>query len=122
MKSNVIKVVSNGDMSANIVSDAMPLDQIYGFAVQAVYSGSPVGSIKLQASCDPFPLKSNVANGGPYVVQNWDDIVDSSIALPVANNIVTWNVNLAFYRFVRVVYTFTSGTGTLNVNLSVKGA
>lgn len=121
MKCNVIETVVNGDMSANIVSDPISLDQIFGFAVQAVYTGSPVGVIKLQATCDAPNRNLQISDPQAVSLVNWDDIASSSAAVPYANNILTWNVDRVYYRFFRLVYEATSGSGVLNVVTCVKG-
>lgn len=105
-------IIVNGDMSANISSEAILLDQIYGFAMQAVYSGSPVGTLKIQVSCDITNDRSNVVN--------WDDLAGSSVAIS-ASGITTYNVDAQFYKWIRIVYVFTSGTGALNVAYNSKG-
>ena len=103
-------LLTSGDMSGNITSDKFPLNQVYGYSIAAIYTGSPVGSLKLQGSNDP-----DSAN-----VTNWDDIDDSAQAVSGAG-IGMWNYNGAFYLWVRVVYTFTSGSGLLNLIVNSKG-
>lgn len=94
------KIITNGDMSAD-VSATQQLNQAFGYSVQAVWTGSPVGTIKLQASID------NVT----YI-----DVANSSQAVSGAGDYF-WNVFLVEYPWMKAVYTFSSGTGTLNVQL-----
>lgn len=109
---DAIKVVSAGDMStSSINSTAVDLDAYIGFSCQAVFSGSPVGTLKLQISDD---ILSDCAS-----VTNWSDYTNSSYSLSAAGN-YSWNVAQAFYRCMRVVYTKSSGTGTLNVTCGKK--
>lgn len=103
-------------------SNPIRLDQIYGFAVQAVWTGTPTGTFKLQASCDTPPNQSQVANGGPDPITHWDDIANSSYAVGGSAGSYTWNFNGSFYNYMRLVYTNASGTGTVTANLCVKGA
>lgn len=124
MKSNTItmNISGSGAMTGTttIVSDPVPLEQIYGFAVQAIYTGTPVGTFSLQASSDAPARTPQTSNGGPDTVTNWATIVGSTQAISGAGNFM-WNVSGGFYRYVRLVYTNTSGTGTLTAELSVKG-
>ncbi len=119
MKSNVISLVSAGAMTGatTINSSAIPLEQIYGYAIQAVWTGTPNGTIKLQASCD-VPAQTPTTAGVPT---NWTDIADTSTSIAGTSGNQLWNVNGCFYRYVRLTYTNTSSTGSLSALMSVKG-
>lgn len=121
MKSNSITMMTGGVMTgtSTIVSDAIPLDQIIAFAIQAVYTGTPVGTIKLQASCDA-PERTNQTSNGTSTPMNWTDVIDSPYAVSGAGTFM-WNVTTSGYRFVRVVYTNTSGIGVLGALMCAKG-
>lgn len=122
MKSNTITLITNGAMlNTNVIaSDPIPLDQIWGYAVQAVWTGTPTGTLKLQASCDA-PLFTNQTSSGLSAVTNWVDITDSPTSLIGAPGNYMWNTLEASYRFVRLVYTNISGSGVLNAVICVKG-
>jgi hypothetical protein len=105
-------IVDAESVAITFESDAVLLDQIYGFSFHAIISGSPNGSIKLQASNDP------VRNGDD--VANWIDVANSSQSVTVAGQFF-WNVDASFYKWVRVVYTAVSGSGSCTVNYSAKG-
>lgn len=112
--------LTNVLMNTNITSEALPLPNIYGFAIQAVYTGTPGGTLKLQASVDAFKYASDV---NPQVPVNWVDIADSSFIIDSAG-IYVWNFTGSFYTFVRLVYTDSSGgtsTARLTATLNVKG-
>jgi hypothetical protein len=113
-------IISNQTMNTTINSPAIPLPNIYGFAIQAVYTGVPTGTLKLQASVDAFKYANDAQ---PQVPVNWVDIADS--AFPVSSaGIYTWNYNGAFYTFVRLVYTDASGgasTAKLTATINLKG-
>lgn len=107
------QIVTNGDMSlASIESEAVLLDQIIGYAVQCVCTGSPVGTLKLQVSCDLTDDKTRIVN--------WDDLDSSSTAISAAG-ITTYNVDMQYYKWFRLVYTRTSGSGVLNAVYNAKG-
>lgn len=99
-------VITAGDMSAaSINSLGFSLDQYTSFSCQAVWTGSPVGTLKIQVSGDIV--------ADCTLPTNWVDYTNSSYAVSAAGNLL-WNSGQANYRCVRVVYTKTSGTGTIN--------
>lgn len=108
-----VKLVTDGDMSADITSSTQQLDQAFGYSIQAVYStsGALGGVLKLQASVD----HQEVPFGLP-VTGNWVDVSSSSVTLTGSGSFV-WNVTDVMYPWVRVVYTHAGGdSGTLNVH------
>jgi len=107
-------IVSAGDMSADITGDTVFIGHIYGFAVQAVWTGTPQGTIKVQGSCD-----LGRAEDDPTGVSHWDDI--STQAAGGAAGTKLFNLDAQHYRWVRVVYTKSSSTGTLNARINLKG-
>jgi hypothetical protein len=120
MRESNSTLVTNTVMNANIISPAVELVNIYGFAVQAVYTGTPTGTLKLQASNDAF---KDVNAGIRQVPVNWTDIADSSFPI-TSSGVYIWNFNGCFYSFVRLVYTDASGgtsTAVLNANIQIKG-
>lgn len=69
------------------------------------WTGTPTGTIVLQASADGL---------------TWINI--STMAAPAGSASAGFNEQKAIgYAFCRVAYTFTSGAGTLTVNYSGKG-
>lgn len=123
MKSNVIILFNGASMTGTVTLNSNPIriDQIYGFAVQAEWTGTPTGAFKLQASCDSPPNGSQVSNGGPDTVTNWTDIANSSYSISGSAGNYMWNFTGSFYNYVRLVYTNTSGSGSLKANLCLKG-
>ncbi len=107
-------------MNATINSIAQQTYQVFGYAIQVVFTGTPTGNFKLQASNDPY-----VSN--PTSLQlptNWTDVADSTFTVTAAGNVM-WNVENPMYNWVRVVYTDTSsGASTAiitNADVNVKG-
>lgn len=108
------------DLGASSNLRPLWLGHICNYAIQLVFTGSPVGAFKLQCSNDP-----GMPDGGStpqaLSVTNWTDISGSSQSISAAGNIV-WNVENAGYTWVRVAYTFTSGIGSLSsARANVKG-
>ena len=114
---NVTNIIPAGTvLNANLNSEQMPLYNIYGYSIQAVYTGTPTGTFKLQASSDP------VYPASPSVVTNWTDIADSSVAVTAAGD-TTWNVYNVMYNFVRLVYVDGSaGASTAVLTISTFNA
>lgn len=106
----------NGDMSGNLTSPEIQLNQVYGWSAQFVFTGSPVGTLKVQVSDDP----SYVAEGTTPVPTHWTDLANSSQSISAAGDI-TYNANIAFYNWIRFQYVFTSGTGTISGRCNLKG-
>lgn len=118
MKFVPCQIVTNGNMASTINSLGVDLNQIPLFSIQAVFTGSPVGTLKLQISND---IVNPISTGQQAAeVVNWTDYTGSSTAVSGAGNFV-WNCLESGYRWVRLVYTPASGTGTLNATLSGKG-
>lgn len=106
------KIITAADMSSSFESAPILLDQIYGFSFQAIFTGSPNGTFKLQSSNDEGRLADSVTN--------WTDVADSSQVISSAGDI-TWNFDGCFFKWVKVVYTFSAGTGSCDVTYASKG-
>jgi hypothetical protein len=97
-------IPSSTVMNTTINSAPIPLLQTWGYAIQVVFTGTPTGTFKLQASCDPIP-QARVQVQTPV---NWTDIANSSNMVTAAGNYM-WNVFDIAYNYVRVVYNDGSG-------------
>ena len=100
-------LVVNGNMSANIVSVAIPLQQAFMCGIQAVYTGAPVGSLFLTVSNDGITYSKYNSSDNPQ-------------AITAAGNYY-WIIPATPFNFLKLNYTVTSGTGTLNATSSYKG-
>lgn len=99
-------IITNGVLNADIASAAQDINQMLAYAVHGVYTGAGAdGTLETQASNDGTNwiliagTQAVVAGPGQYMV----------------------NVENAGYKFARVVFTFSSGTGLLNVRITAKG-
>lgn len=116
-------MVANVVMNATITSPAFIMKELYGFAIQAVYTGTPTGTLKLQASADPATSINPGNSVGANVITNWTDIANTSTALSAAGNTL-YNVPDVMYNWVRLVYTDGSGgtsTAVLSARFNAKG-
>lgn len=121
------QIATAAAMNANYNSPYVPLKQIYMYTMAAIVTGTPTGSIKLQASNDPETndTQTNATSGTAPAVgpTNWVDITSSSFNL-TASGETMWNIYFVGYNYVRVVYTDTSGgtsTATMNIVFNGKG-
>jgi len=101
----------SGDMTLDLQSNVYDVRVYDGFSIKAKYTGSPTGTLKLQVSND------DPVNGG---TQEWNDLADSSISVSAAG-IYIFNVSVVFFGWVRLVWTVSSGSGTLTAKIVIKG-
>ncbi len=116
------QIATNVVLNTNVNSDFVPLKNIYMYSIMAIVTGTPTGTIKLQASSDP-ETNDTQPNMEALKPVNWADIVDSSFTLTTAGNTM-WNVRETGYNYVRVVYVDASGgtsTATMSIIANCKG-
>lgn len=108
-------------MASSITSDPIFLGHIVNYSVQIFFSGAPVGSFKLQLSNDKGYEASSDEDNRDHGITHWTDITSSNQAILAAGD-HSYNVVNAGYRWVRLVWTPTSGSGTINsAHFNVKG-
>lgn len=101
-------------LAADAASDPVSIESMPQYAVQLVFTGTPTGTFSLQGSNDGGQFDGQTLTG----VSNWTTI--STQAVAAAGNHM-WNVANAGYRWVRVIYTATSGTGSVTGRFQGKG-
>lgn len=109
-------------LNTDVEFDFVPLKNIYMYCMTAIVTGTPTGTIKLQASNDPETNDTQPLTNAPPT--HWVDIANSSFNLTSAGSTM-WNVSQVAYNYVRVVYIDTSGgtsTATAMVIVNGKGA
>ena len=100
------KIISAGDLSGNITSETIDVRLQYGWSVIAAWTGTaPSGTIKVQASPDGVL---------------W---VDTGVSASLSGNTGSYFVNKEwqFYPYLRIVYTRTAGTGSVDIWFAGKG-
>lgn len=116
MKNN--EILQSVDATTSRTSGATDLVDLTTYAIEVVFTaggGDLVGTLKLQANLnttsaiDPTPLSTS-----------WVDITGSPQAITASSNHI-WDVTRAGYRFVRAVWTYTSGTGNVAMLIHIKG-
>lgn len=104
-----VKMPTN--LAVSQVSEPVWLGHIPYFSIQLVFTGPIVGEFKLQASND-YGRNERANISDTDVLANWTDIKDSAQSISAAGSHL-WSVADAGYKWVRVVWTVTSGSGTL---------
>lgn len=125
MKTFNQQVVSNILLNANYDSPYVPLRQIYTYCMAAIITGTPTGTLTLQASNDPETndTQTNQTSGVNPAVgpSNWVTIANSSFAVSSAGETM-WNVNFVGYNYVRVHYVDgSSGASTARMKIIFNG-
>ncbi len=98
-------LVVNGSMATNLTSIPMPVTQGQIAAIQASWTGTPVGSLELLISNDNIIYS----------------VYTGSLTLVSGPGNFLWNMLSCGFNWVELAYTATSGTGVLNVTSSYKG-
>lgn len=106
-------------MAASFNGAAMGIEFVDGYSICASWTdaGSLAGSLKLQASNNPFTDNVNMTPASDAV---WVDIPGSTIAVSGVGS-QFWNVADAKYSGYRIVWTRSGGSGTLSAYHLIKG-
>jgi len=108
----IYQVITNGDMSqATLTSKVTGIQYMDNIPIQLNFTGTPTGTFAVQGSLD----YSQDFQGNVTSVGNWVPLVLSpSPAATGAAGSILLDLNQLSFPWIRVVYTKTSGTGTLN--------
>lgn len=111
MSKNVLnsrQIMTNGDMSqTSISSDVINVLYLDNIGLQIEWTGTATGTITVQASID----------GTTYYALTFDP----ALAQPAGSaSGYLVSLNQLPYKYFKVVYTKSSGTGTMNVYCSIK--
>jgi len=99
-------------LSGDLESEPIYLGHIVDYAIQIVFTGTPDGSFKLQVSNDEGSVNSSGRTMQGSGVENWSDVASSGFTVSAAGD-VFWDVQNAGHRWVRVIWTVSSSTGTI---------
>lgn len=112
---------STGNLNASFNSDAFEVRMMTKVAIVATVSGSAAlnGTLKLQACVDHG---QSTGQGADTVtgLTNWVDIAGSTSTV-TADGSTLWNLSEMGFKWVRLAYTRTAGTGTLAIRAHAKG-
>lgn len=118
MKQPNIPIISAASIAVDANSNPIPMEQEEMCAIQAVWTGTPVGNFTIEVSCDDGAL---TPSGVPTGITNWSTYTGSTVAAGGADGDFTWLIADLPVKWIRLKYTHTSGTGTLNARLNGKG-
>lgn len=112
------QLITSGNMNASITSDAVYTQYQDNIGIQLNWTGVPVGTFDVQISMDHH----QDINGNITVAGNWTSLpLSPAIAASGGADTAYIDLNQQSAPYFRVVYTRTSGTGTLNVFATAKG-
>lgn len=111
-----ISVVTSGDMSAQIISKPTITDNLSMVSYDCTYAGAPVGAVTIQVSNSYSQnVDGSVKNAGHWTTLTLSNLVPVSGA---GGSFIDIDATAAYA--IRLVYTPTSGSGTMNVILASK--
>ena len=101
-------IISSGVMSSDITSESLNINEVKGFAMQAVWSGATGASssdlILIQGSCDG---------------SNWSTVDTKNLGGATSGSLLV-NIDRPHYSYMRVFYdkvNTTAGSLTVTVNM-----
>lgn len=108
-------------MATSFNSRPIWLGHICNYSIQLVFTGSPVGTFKLQLSNDAGHPNAQAKAEQSADVTHWTDITDSAQSISAAGD-HSYQVANAGYTWVRVSWVAISGSGSLtSARCMVKG-
>ena len=107
--------------SGSVNSDPLWIGHFSGYSISVtVSSQSSYGATAKLQACNDMGRDSVGSSG----LSNWVDLPNSgstaNIAL-AADGTSLWNVDGAYYKWIRVVTTWSAGSATLNIRANGKG-
>jgi len=114
MRFGITQILSSVTMTGSVSSWGFDLQQAWAYSFQAVWSGSPLGTIKLQASNENVIVGPTGTNPAQYV-NNWTDLNSNISSTTGVSGSILWNIQEPGYRWVRLAYSHGSGNGFLSV-------
>lgn len=127
MRVNNKQIATAVPLNANYNSPYMPLKSNFMYSMAFIVTGTPTGTVQIQASNDPETndTQYNQAAAMPPSVGpvNWVTITNSPFVLSTSGETM-WNVRDVGYNYVRVQYLDASGgtsTATATIIFNGKG-
>lgn len=99
-------IITSGDMSGDLTSTVSNIQYMDNIGIQLVWTGTPTGDFTVDVSVDQVTWTSLTLSPSPA-------------ATGAADNIYI-DVNQISAPYIRVTYTATSGSGTLNAKITGK--
>jgi len=112
----VIQVITAGDMSANVTGPATNISYLDNVAMQLNFTGTPTGTFSVEGSLDHKEYNGQIVNAGNFIPLS---LATTPVASGAAGQILL-DLNQLSFPYIRIVYTRTSGTGSLDAFISAK--
>lgn len=111
-------IISSGDMSqSSLTSTVTNIQYMDNICISLVWTGSPTGTFAVQGSLD----HQQDALGNIITAGNWIALgLSPNPAATGSAGSTLIDLNQLSFPYIRVVYTKTSGTGTLNAKIGGK--
>lgn len=112
------QIITNGSMAGNLTSTIMEVKQQDNIGIQLNWTGTPVGTFTVLVSMDHVrDIYQNVLVAGNFISLPLSPAITAS----GSGDIAYIDLNQLSAAYVEVIYTRTSGTGTLNAFITAKG-
>jgi hypothetical protein len=105
-------ILNAADASVNQNSIIVDAQNLHLASLHVTMTGTAAGTVKFQASND------EPRNG--TAPSNWVDISGATVSVSAAGQFLIPKLDVC-YNFMRAVYTFTSGTGTVTAKMHMIG-
>lgn len=109
------QIVDGGDLSGDLASSIMDIRHLYVGAIHLIWTGSPVGDFTVEASAKKVSKSSDLADA------DFETVADSTQAAGGGAGSHVYNLTDLGYRWLRLKFTSTSGTGSLDAWAIAKG-
>lgn len=114
---DISRVLKTTDLASNIDGYTINCEQMVIASFNIICTGAPSGKFQVQYSNDIV----QIVNGAQTIVTNWTTDASLDTAVAAAGSYLIKIPDIAF-RFVKLIYTKTSGTGAVTVaNYIAKG-
>lgn len=116
------KVITNASMGASIVSLITNVNLFSIFSYNLSWTGTPTGTFSVEVCNDYEPSPAGVLQS-PAVAGNWVPLTLSTPVVAAGSADTAFiDIDITGAAWVRLKYTRSSGTGTLNATLAGKSA
>lgn len=103
-------ILSDGDMSGDLESAVQPIPYIDDVGIQCIWEGDAVGVLAIQGCLD---YNAQVPDDA-----HWVTVLTANVS--GVDGVWLADMDLLSFPWIRVIYTSTSGTGTLKVLVTGK--
>jgi len=105
-------ILNAADASTNQNSQIVKSENLHLASLHVIMTGTAAGTVKFQASNDEPMNGTNPSN--------WVDISGATVSVSAAGQFLIPKLDVC-YNYLRAVYTFSSGTGTVTAKLHMIG-